>query len=152
MAHKHPPCRVLYPIQRAAREIHAALGAGLKCGVYLDALEQRFAGGLCGMERGVLLPVVAEGIAREIRADFTFKNRTVLVRVVSNMGLITEEMRVAHWFAMNDTGVPLGIILNFGRDEFDYQHVVHKGYEYKLKAERGLLGVPKETALESRSA
>jgi hypothetical protein len=104
----------------------------------MDALEQRFMGGYRGMERDVLLPAVREGTGREIHADFTFKNRAVLVRVVSNPGLITKEMRVAHWHEMNDTGLPLGIILNFGRAEFDYQHIVHQAYEQKAKAELGL--------------
>jgi hypothetical protein len=134
MPNNNAPCHILYPIHRAAREIHAALGGGLERAAYMDALEQRFMGGYRGMERGVLLPATCGVAARAVRADFTFKNRTVLVRVVSEPGLITTEMRVAHWREMNDTGLPLGIILNFGRDEFDYQHVVHQAYEQKAKA------------------
>jgi hypothetical protein len=143
MPGKHPPSHILYPIRHVAQKVHAELGGGLKCGVYLDALEERYRAIGQGMERNVLLPVTSGRVSAEyfaaggIHADFTFKNRMVLVRAVSNPGSITEKMMLSHWFAMNDTGIPLGIILNFGLGEFEYRHVMHKAYEREFKVAQG---------------
>ncbi|GHV62427.1 hypothetical protein AGMMS49587_09260 [Spirochaetia bacterium] len=151
MSVNHTPSAVLCPIKRAARKIHAQLGGGLLTGVYLDALEAWFAGGKNGMERNVLLPPIgvrwmADGAVRPrsvlsegFRADFTFKHRTVLARVLSQPNPISEKAQHNFWFALNDTGAPLGIIMNFGRDEFESAYVVHRIYEHRFKQEKGLI-------------
>ncbi|GHV93424.1 hypothetical protein AGMMS50268_39270 [Spirochaetia bacterium] len=37
---------------------------------------------------------------------------------------------------MNAAGVPLGLILNFGRPEFEYKRVVHRNYLQQWRRER----------------
>ncbi|GHV62299.1 hypothetical protein AGMMS49587_08730 [Spirochaetia bacterium] len=151
MSVNHTPSAVLCPIKRAARKIHAQLGGGQLTGVYLDALETWFSGGKNGMERNVLLSPVGErrladgsvlprsALSDGLRADFTFKHRTVLVRVLSQPDPVSEKALQNLWFALNDTGLPLGIIMNFGRSEFESAHVVHRAYEHRFKQEQGLI-------------
>jgi hypothetical protein len=45
---------------------------------------------------------------------------------------------------MNATGIPLGVILNFGMPEFDYLGVVHHAYMERWNSERGKMSARKQ--------
>jgi hypothetical protein len=120
----------------------------------MDALEQRFAGGGYGMERNVMLPIVSNKVAPGgfteggICADFTFVHRSVLVLVLANPCHITEDMKRRHWFRLNDTGIPLGLILNFGGESFEYHRIVHQANLAKWNDVRQQWSVAADTPAE----
>ncbi|GHT53472.1 hypothetical protein FACS1894106_4360 [Spirochaetia bacterium] len=71
-----------------------------------------------------------------IKADFTFLNRKVLVRIASYQGEISLDASRNLWWRMSVTGIPLGLILNFGRPEFEYRRVMHHKYLQQWRRER----------------
>ncbi|GHT55856.1 hypothetical protein AGMMS50233_06500 [Endomicrobiia bacterium] len=135
---------ILREIYRTAQEIHAELGPGYRRKRYAGALAARYSGQRYGCEQDVILPCIAgmpqygppEDPAEFIKADFTFLNRKVLVRVVLYQWEITPGVCRDLWWRMNVTGVPLGLILNFGRPEFKYKRVVHHKYLQQWQEER----------------
>jgi GxxExxY protein len=124
----------LREIYRAAREIHAELGPDCKRKHYAAALAARFSGGRYGCERDVELPC-SKGAQDSITADFTFLNRKVLVRVVLYQWEITPGVCRDLWERLDATGVPLGLILNFGSPAFEYRRVQHQGYVQQWRRE-----------------
>ena len=155
------PCHVRYPILRAAREIHAALGPGLARSVYADALEARFPDGKHRMERDVLLPSVKED-GKTIAAYFTFLYRKILVRGVSYPDPLWPDTEGALLRRLFAAGLPLGVVLNFGRDELEVLCVTnHKGMaalksecaqRRAFKAAGKARLAPEETNAEARTA
>ncbi|GHV65797.1 hypothetical protein AGMMS49587_20400 [Spirochaetia bacterium] len=112
------------PIYRAAAKVFAELGPAKKKEWrhrYLGALAAQFPGGQYGMEREVPLP----GLLHP--ADFTFIYRHILVRVAIYPWSIkpSDSLRADMWRRLDATGIPLGVILNFGREEYEHLRVVH---------------------------
>ncbi|GHT56319.1 hypothetical protein FACS1894109_04900 [Spirochaetia bacterium] len=141
MFHVHDLLRDIF---RTARKIHAELGPNYRRKRYVGALAAHYSGGRRGCEQDVILPCIAgtpqygppEDPAEFINADFTFLNRKVLVRVVLYQWEITPGVSRDLWWRMNVTGIPLGLILNFGRPEFEYRRIVHHKYLQQWRRER----------------
>jgi GxxExxY protein len=135
---------VLREIYRTAREIHTELGPGYKRKRYAGALAARFSGCRYGCERDVALPSIVQSphwkpdhpLPAYFNADFTFLYRKILVRVVLYQWEIPPGVCRDLWQRIDATGVPLGLILNFGRPEFEYRRVMHHGYLRQWRTER----------------
>ncbi|GHV45036.1 hypothetical protein AGMMS49546_30000 [Spirochaetia bacterium] len=135
---------ILREIYRTAREIHAELGPDCRRKHYAGALAAHYSGRRYGCEQDVILPCIAgtpqygpqDDPAEFIKADFTFLDRKVLVRVVLYQWEISLGVCRDLWWRMNVTGVPLGLILNFGSPEFEYKRVVHHKYLEQWRRER----------------
>jgi hypothetical protein len=133
----------LREIIRTARKIHTELGPDYKRKQYAGALAAGFSGGRWGCEQNVTLPSIIQSSHWKpdrpqpdfFKADFTFLNRNVLVRVVLYQWEIPLGVCRDLWQRMDATGVPLGLILNFGRPAFEYRRVMHSGYLGRLRAE-----------------
>jgi GxxExxY protein len=148
--------RTLYPLRKAAREIHAELGPGLEKSRYLDALAAKFEGGPWHFERDVEVPLTERAAPRyhknSVKADFTFKYRKVLVRVMVEPRLVSHIDRSRHMQRMEDLGIPLGLILNFGLPELDYGRLLHVELLRQWRDEHWAFAAELQNAMEEQEA
>ncbi|GHV75756.1 hypothetical protein AGMMS49942_05770 [Spirochaetia bacterium] len=152
------PYGFIRTIYRAAGEIHAQLvGSDYKRKHCEMALAKRFSGGRYGCEQNVALPCVipeAEWNSvfprpQSIRADFTFFNRHVLVRIVFYKQSISEGACRDMWRRMYAADIPLGLILNFGRPVFEYRRVMYRRRLAQWREERCLgVGAPGASSMK----
>jgi GxxExxY protein len=129
------PGKRSYRILAAARKVHAAFGPGLPYGQYGDALEAEFPDGFYQMERNVRLPVVGRKNGHTLKADFTFRGRRIMVRVMNTNVPVSSAIEHEMWRRLCGTGCAIGLVLNFGRPALDQARVIHRGNCALWKAE-----------------
>ncbi|GHT63906.1 hypothetical protein FACS1894110_02540 [Spirochaetia bacterium] len=141
---KRPPTYyTLKPIYRAGSEVYAECGPAKNKKSrkwYLDALSAKFPDGHYGIERDVSLP----GLLHP--ADFTFIYRHILVRVTVYPWSIKQSTSLCKdiWRRLNAAGIALGVILNFGGEEYEHLRVIHHANLDRWNAERIALRARRE--------
>jgi GxxExxY protein len=116
------PHHALYPVRKAYREVYAELGPGLEKERYIEALAQRLKDTNHHFETNAELPCSAGGY---MHADLTYAHRKVYILVGENPRQIPESVCNRMQFRLKATGIPMGIILNFGREEPEYRQVTN---------------------------
>ena len=110
-----------YAIMGCAMRVHRILGDGFLESTYGDALEVEFAKSGIPYVREDDLRVYYEGVPLKThyRADFTCYDRQYIVELKAIKNLTRVEWaQVVHY--MRATGTPYGLLLNFGRPQFQY--------------------------------
>jgi GxxExxY protein len=116
------PHHALYPVRKAYREVYAELGPGLEKERYVDALAQRLKDTNHHFETDALIPF---GKGKGMHADLTYAHRKVYVKVALIPAGISDGAAQKILFRLNVTGIPMGIILNFGCNAPEYRQVVN---------------------------
>jgi GxxExxY protein len=116
------PHQAFYPVRKAYREVYEELGTGLDKTLYIEALAQKLKNTCRHYETTVTLPCSAGGI---MHADLTYAYRKVYVKLTRSPAGISDGVCKKMQFRLKATGIPLGIILNFGKEEPEYRQVVY---------------------------
>ncbi len=117
-----------YAIMGCAKRVHAALGNGFLESTYGDALEIEFFKAGIPFVREDEVRVFYDGIPLKThyRADFTCYDKSYIVELKAIKGITRNEWaQVMHY--MKATHTPIGLLINFGRrdlqyDVFDFRH------------------------------
>ena len=110
-----------YAIMGCAMRVHRILGDGFLESAYGDALEVEFSRNGIPYVREDDLRVFYDGVPLKThyRADFTCFDRQYIVELKDIKNLTRVEWaQVVHY--MRATGTPYGLLLNFGRPQFQY--------------------------------
>ena len=108
----------------AAMEVQRHLGRGFFEAVYQEALAVEFGLRNVPFTREVTLPVLYKGhtLACSYRADFVcFDDIVVELKALDTLGPV-ETAQVLNY--LKATGVPVGLLLNFGAEKLDYKRLV----------------------------
>lgn len=110
-----------YAIMGCAMHVHKVLGDGFLESAYGDALEMELEKRGIPFVREDELRVFYEGVPLKTRyrADFTCYDRQYIVELKAIKTLTKVEWaQVVHY--MKATGVPCGLLINFGRPQLQY--------------------------------
>ena len=124
-----------YGIIGAAMEVHRELGHGFLEAVYQEAMALEMTAREIPFEREVPLPVHYKGqrLATHYRADFVcFENVVLELKAISQLTGADEAQVINE---MKATGLPRGLLINFGAPSLEYKRRVFNLRESAKSAE-----------------
>jgi GxxExxY protein len=134
-----------YEIIGAAMEVHRQLGHGFLEAVYQEALAIEMAKHNIPFEREAVVPVEYMGnrLQCSYRADFVCFGKIVVELKAINQLTCVDEAQVIN--ELKATGLPRGLLLNFGAPSLEYKRLVFNLRESAQSAdnlkETNLIGV-----------
>lgn len=124
-----------YAIIGAAMEVHRQLGHGFLEAVYQEALAVEFAAREIPFRREVELTVDYKGAALRCTYKADFICYDAIIVELKALGALTgvEQAQVINY--LKATGLPLGLLLNFGRPSLEHKRLVFSGSNLRESAQ-----------------
>lgn len=122
-----------HAIISAAMEVHSVLGPGLREKIYEVALEHEMRARRLAVARQVAFEACYKGTALPVQIVDTIVNQTVIVEVKSVARLCDEDHAQLIGY-LSLTGLPLGLLLNFGSARL--RNGIHRKINYPARNSR----------------
>jgi len=113
-----------YKIMQAVFEVHNQLGPGFLENIYEEALAHEFSLQKISFARQKIIQVSYKGkIIGQHRLDMVINNEIILeLKAVSELADIHKQQLLSY---LKSTGLPLGILINFGTSRVQYTRIVN---------------------------
>jgi hypothetical protein len=128
------PTRAFYPVRKAFKEVFASMGPDASREQYIEALEQKLKDTCHQVRKNMVIPC-RDGT--RLRLDLLYAHQKVCISVKRLTRGIDDGERAKLQKKLDATGIPLGIILNFGTVEPEYVQVVN--WERLLEKRQALM-------------